>query len=686
LIFSPHNLLITLGIIHSETFLKRLLNSSTAKSMKTSSLLASISVSAATCILGTLTTHAVENEFLGSNAGGTGQGDRNVAIGDEAGANMTTVDESVVMGAHAGYLLHSDSPTLPGFNSGQIFIGFRAAGHYTQAEWDAFQADPVNDPLPNLHRDGDTPYVPGTTHPINNTFIGYQAGLRNYLGSDGTFVGYKAGQSNTIGHDNTFIGQEAGRDNEKGTDNTFVGEDSGRNNIDGNDNTAVGSRSLTINQIGRYNTAIGSDAGQEIGRHGFTLAHERAVRNTCIGQSAGYDIGVGNCNTMLGDNAGPNTEHSHFNTFVGQNAGFDNNRSNNLDDANRNTALGAFSGYSNRTGEDNVWIGMFADSGQWLSSYDHDLLLLDMKVGPSWDPVPCFAPTGTSQAVSRTLVLGSFASARDDDSIALGYNSRTTGANTITIGNGSQALGAGDIAIGTSASSNHAGAITIGNSATSHGDNLAVIGSASTVGWHPGADGVTALGSSTYRFSSATAETFSAEADASGNAVVSFVADAGTANDDRWKLEAENGGNFNLASFASGSYTTILTATNTGDVTVTGDMNVNSDERLKKDITPINNAIGLVSQLEGKTYHWKSDLGRSDRLKYGLLAQEVEEVIPEVVSTNKKDGIKSVNYQALVPVLINAVNQQQDEISLLKEQLAVQQALLKKLTATNDSH
>jgi hypothetical protein len=52
--------------------------------------------------------------------------------------------------------------------------------------------------------------------------------------------------------------------------------------------------------------------------------------------------------------------------------------------------------------------------------------------------------------------------------------------------------------------------------------------------------------------------------------------------------------------------------------------------------------------------------------KIGLLAQDIEKVFPELVVENK--GIKSVNYQGLVPVLINALKEQQSEIDALKKQ------------------
>ena len=57
----------------------------------------------------------------------------------------------------------------------------------------------------------------------------------------------------------------------------------------------------------------------------------------------------------------------------------------------------------------------------------------------------------------------------------------------------------------------------------------------------------------------------------------------------------------------------------------------------------------------------------SEKQKIGLLAQDIEKVFPELVS--ESNGIKSVNYQGLVPVLINALKEQQSEIDELKTML-----------------
>ena len=57
----------------------------------------------------------------------------------------------------------------------------------------------------------------------------------------------------------------------------------------------------------------------------------------------------------------------------------------------------------------------------------------------------------------------------------------------------------------------------------------------------------------------------------------------------------------------------------------------------------------------------------SEKQKIGLLAQDIEKVFPELVS--ESNGVKSVNYQGLVPVLINALKEQEERIKRLEELL-----------------
>ena len=103
-----------------------------------------------------------------------------------------------------------------------------------------------------------------------------------------------------------------------------------------------------------------------------------------------------------------------------------------------------------------------------------------------------------------------------------------------------------------------------------------------------------------------------------------------------------------------------------GTTTIAGDLNINSDARLKANIISLGATLSKLLQIDGKTYTMKKDTNH--KKKIGLLAQDIEKVFPELVT--ETNDIKSVNYQGLVPVLINAMKEQQDEIERLKKQEA----------------
>ena len=106
----------------------------------------------------------------------------------------------------------------------------------------------------------------------------------------------------------------------------------------------------------------------------------------------------------------------------------------------------------------------------------------------------------------------------------------------------------------------------------------------------------------------------------------------------------------------------------TGDMTASGNVTAYSDSRLKTDISTINDALGICGKLRGVSYKWLRD--GSDGI--GVIAQEVEQVIPSVVVTNKVEGldgieeVKSVDYGKIVGVLINAINELKEEVEELK--------------------
>lgn len=102
-----------------------------------------------------------------------------------------------------------------------------------------------------------------------------------------------------------------------------------------------------------------------------------------------------------------------------------------------------------------------------------------------------------------------------------------------------------------------------------------------------------------------------------------------------------------------------------------------SDISLKENIVEIPNALDKVSQIRGVTYDWKDDYleskgGEDDYFNrkhdVGVIAQEVEEVLPEVVA-ERKDGTKAVRYEKLTALLIESVKELKAEVDTLKAEL-----------------
>jgi hypothetical protein len=97
-----------------------------------------------------------------------------------------------------------------------------------------------------------------------------------------------------------------------------------------------------------------------------------------------------------------------------------------------------------------------------------------------------------------------------------------------------------------------------------------------------------------------------------------------------------------------------------------------SDKRYKKNIAPITDALSKVEQLNGVMFDWDTEKDKTINLDtkrhIGVLAQDVEQVVPEAVST-AKDGRKSVAYTDLVPLLIEAIKEQQKQIKDLQLQV-----------------
>ena len=105
-----------------------------------------------------------------------------------------------------------------------------------------------------------------------------------------------------------------------------------------------------------------------------------------------------------------------------------------------------------------------------------------------------------------------------------------------------------------------------------------------------------------------------------------------------------------------------------------------SDRRLKTNIQPLSYGLNEVLKLRPVTYDWKD---RSGSNKIGLIAQEVKLVIPQVVIGNEEKENLGMNYAELVPVLINAIKEQQQEIQEQNKQIAELRKLFESLRKSN---
>jgi len=116
-------------------------------------------------------------------------------------------------------------------------------------------------------------------------------------------------------------------------------------------------------------------------------------------------------------------------------------------------------------------------------------------------------------------------------------------------------------------------------------------------------------------------------------------------------------GNNSMGTLTDGGYRLYVS----GAIYATGNITANSDLRLKKNLQIIDNPIDKLMELNGYSYQWKAD----DEYQYGVIAQEVEKILPYAVSTCT-DGIKGVSYNQIIPVLIEAIKELSAKVTLLE--------------------
>jgi len=122
--------------------------------------------------------------------------------------------------------------------------------------------------------------------------------------------------------------------------------------------------------------------------------------------------------------------------------------------------------------------------------------------------------------------------------------------------------------------------------------------------------------------------------------------------------------NCGTINWREGSSTRYYFYPSSANMTINGTLTQNSDERVKENIVEINDCIGKVQAMKG-VYYNRTDFN-TEVTKVGVIAQDVEAVLPELILEAPDTGLKSVAYAELTAVLINAIKEQQEIIEDLK--------------------
>ena len=308
--------------------------------------------------------------------------------------------------------------------------------------------------------------------------------------------------------------------------------------------------------------------------------------------------------------------------------------------------------------------------------------------------------------------IGSGTKASAEGSFAMGINNMATAKYAVAFGrnNISQALSAIAFGKDNNASGSCAVALGIGNTVTKENGvaigfgNTVTNGNSTAIGFTNTASGgwSTALGRlATTNAYYSVAIGFNATANSPSEVVVGTWNDEEGATTGHVDSDSPNSRAFVIGSGweSWGGGQTIhrrnaVVVLRNGDMDVTGNLTYksasqSSDIRLKKDIQQLDSALDKVLKLRGVSYYWKNAeelaaingkelFGFDDKKHIGVIAQEVEAVVPELVVTGN-DGFKSVTYENIAPLLIEAIKEQQAEIEELRSVKAENEAIKKEM-------
>jgi hypothetical protein len=253
----------------------------------------------------------------------------------------------------------------------------------------------------------------------------------------------------------------------------------------------------------------------------------------------------------------------------------------------------------------------------------------------------------TTASGFASTAMGHYALASNMYSSAIGKSAAAIGDFSTAIGDSVVAFGTESLAMGHLTLAQGMNSIAIGFNSTANGDNSNAMGTNTT------AEGNY---STTLGFNTNTNSSYSL-------AIGRYNDDNGSPTD--WNPDDD------IFTIGDGtSYfdrSNLLSVKKNGDLWIQGSFAETSDIRLKSDIARLEGTIDKIRQLNGINFYWKDKETMGNEKHIGLIAQDVEKVFPELVGEN--EGYKTTNYIGLIPVLIEALKEQQLMIDELQSQL-----------------
>ncbi|MBK9563001.1 MAG: tail fiber domain-containing protein, partial [Micavibrio sp.] len=652
-----------------------------------------------------LTAGAQYNLFIGENAGATSANstattDLNVAVGHYALPALTSGSYNTALGA---LTLQANTTGFDNVAIGTLALNTNVTkGQTTAVGYRAME-------FANSAAGGGITY---------NTAIGAlalqgSAAAASNTGTENTALGHSTLMANTSGSDNVAIGKEALKANTTASDNTAIGESAMLANTTGAMNTAMGSNALYQNIGGSANVAVGDIA----------LGSTTASGNTAVGFEAGY-AGTANTsgtyNTFIGHQAQANANNYTNATALGNgaivtasNMMMFGNSSVTTNVFNGNVGIGTATPATNLHVASNAETFLFVDSAatnQWLNptilgrrsrgtlasptivadddelfaigsyAYDGNSYEVGGYIGFYTDGTPgnadmptritlFTAPDGSATSLPRMTVnnAGNVGIGTSDPTAPLHIKKATDDWSTALRVEGD---GEPTFAIDTSSAFDYYNPLIMtsrsrgsraAKTAVASGDSLFEIstsgydGSNDRVAFYMAAvvDGTVTGGGAA---DMPTRLEFHVQADGAGGGL------EGTTPD----MVIKNNGNVGIA-MASPSVKLDVT----GDIEYTGTIADVSDIRLKKDIHPLSERGSMLHKLGLiDTYSFKMKDSEVDQVEFGVMAQEIEKIFPELVRTADDEmGTKSVNYTGLIAPMIEAGKELEAQNKAMKAEI-----------------